>query len=207
VLKRLLGLRGRNQPASDRLPFLIVGLGNPGREYREHRHNIGFMVIDRISEDLGIRISRVQSNALIGKGSMGEHNVILAKPQTFMNNSGRAVSSLVRFYKTPLEQLLVIYDDLDLPFGTLRVRPSGGSAGQKGMSSILQHLKSEEFPRLRVGIGRPPGRMDGSSYVLQKFPESETELLALTLKKASEAVQSFIQDGLNKTMSTYNGEV
>lgn len=187
--------------------YLIVGLGNPGQEYRNNRHNVGFMVIDRLGQEWGLRLSKLQSKALIGMGRVLGYRVILAKPQTYMNLSGQAVSGLVRFYKLPLENLLVIHDDLDLPLGTIRVRPSGGSAGQKGLNSIIQQLGTKDFPRLRIGIGRPPGRMSPADYVLHDFSAEEQETLALVQERAVEAVQSFIHLGLEQTMNRFNGTV
>ncbi len=187
--------------------FLLVGLGNPGREYRETRHNAGFMVIDRLAEQTGIGLSRVQSKALIGQGKSGDARIILVKPQTYMNLSGQSVASLLRFYKLPLSQLLVIHDDIDLPFGTIRMRPGGGSGGQKGLASIIQQLGTQEFPRLRVGIGRPAGRMDAADYVLQTFSAAERELLPAVLKTAVEASLAFVKDGLSQAMNQFNGEL
>lgn len=187
--------------------YLIVGLGNPGQEYRNNRHNVGFMVIDRLGQEWGLRLSKLQSRALIGMGRVLGYRVILAKPQTYMNLSGQAVSGLVRFYKLPLENLLVIHDDLDLPLGTIRIRPSGGSAGQKGLNSIIHQLGTKDFPRLRIGIGRPPGRMSSADYVLHDFSAEEQETLALVLERAVEAVQSFIHLGLEQTMNRFNGTV
>lgn len=189
----------------DNKSFLIVGLGNPGREYRETRHNVGFMVVDRLCADLGIRLSRLQSKALVGSGMWRGQKMILAKPQTFMNLSGQAVSSLLRFYKIPLEQLLLIHDDMDLDVGTLRMRPGGGSAGQKGLASTIQQLGTENFPRLRIGIGHPPGQMDVADYVLESFINSEKELFPPLLDRAAEAVKDFVVYGLDHAMNTFNG--
>jgi PTH1 family peptidyl-tRNA hydrolase len=186
-------------------PFLIAGLGNPGRQFERNRHNVGFMLLNRLSGRLGESFGHVQSKALIGKTTYLGERVILIKPQTYMNNSGSAVSSLLHFYKVPLENLLVAYDDVDLPLGTLRLRPTGGSAGQKGMQSIIERLGTEEFPRLRIGTGRPPGRMEAADYVLQDFPTDESDLLADTLDRAVEAVLTFIQYGLERAMNSYNG--
>ena len=187
------------------MTFLVVGLGNPGREYSETRHNVGFMTIDCISRDLGIRITRMQSRALVGTGILGGNKVILAKPQTFMNLSGQAVGGLFKFYKVSLEELIVIHDDIDLPLGTLRLRPTGGSAGQKGLASTMDYLGTEGFPRLRIGIGRPPGRMMASDYVLQKYPSAEREILTEVLERATKAVQIFIQNGIEAAMTQFNG--
>lgn len=184
--------------------FLIVGLGNPGREYRDTRHNIGFLVLDRLAARLDCRFSRLQSKALVVKVTFQEHHLVLAKPQTFMNLSGQAISGLVNFYKVPLSQLVVVYDDVDLSFGTLRIRPAGGSGGHNGMNSIIEKLKTSEFPRLRMGIGRPPGRMDAADYVLQSFSKNESEELKIFLDRSAEAVLTIISEGLQASMNKFN---
>ena len=186
---------------------LIVGLGNPGLAYRHNRHNVGFMVADALADKLEIPLKRVKFKAQIGNGKLEDIPIIIAKPLTFMNKSGEAVAPLVRYFKVPLERLLVIHDDMDLPLGTLRMRPSGGSAGHNGMLSIFDKLGTNAIPRLRVGIGRPPGRMDPADYVLQDFPKSEEELLSMVIAQACEAALAFITTGLEKAMNTYNGEV
>jgi PTH1 family peptidyl-tRNA hydrolase len=186
-------------------PYLIVGLGNPGAEYRYNRHNIGFMLVDRVAEQLGVKFTRLESKALLTKGEHQGRRVILAKPQTYMNLSDQSVGGLIRFYKVPLTNLLVAYDDVDLPFGALRIRPDGGSAGQKGMASIIDRLGTQEFPRLRLGIGRPPGRMEAADYVLQDFSSGEKELLKMTLDRAAEAALVFVVEGLDAAMNQFNG--
>ena len=185
--------------------FLIVGLGNPGREYRENRHNIGFMLIDRLAVELNVRFTRLQSKALVATANYNECKIILAKPQTFMNLSGQSVQGLIHFYKLPLTNLLVAHDDLDLPPGTIRIRPDGGSAGQKGMESIIERLGTDEFPRLRLGIGRPPGRMEAPDYVLQDFPAGEMTVISETLNLAVEAALTFVNEGLDAAMNRFNG--
>jgi PTH1 family peptidyl-tRNA hydrolase len=185
--------------------YLISGLGNPGRKYRHNRHNVGFMLLDQLAERLEVRFSRLESNALVTKGDYQRARAILAKPQTYMNLSGNAVSALQRFYKVPLENLMVVYDDVDLPLGTIRMRPFGGAAGQKGMKSIIERLGTQNFPRLRIGVGRPPGRMSAADYVLQNFSNDEAELLDLTLQRATNAVLIFITEGLDAAMNQYNG--
>lgn len=184
--------------------FLIVGLGNPGREYKNNRHNVGFMLLDRLAARLAETFKRYELNALVAKVSFQGRRLILAKPQTYMNNSGLAVRSLVRYYKVPLENLMVVYDDVDLPFGQLRLRPGGGSAGHKGMNSIQEQLGTEEFPRLRFGIGRPPGRMEAADYVLQDFSRDESELLSQILDRGVDAILLFLSEGLEKAMNVYN---
>ena len=191
----------------DKENTLIVGLGNPGLAYRHNRHNVGFMVADALADKLEIPLKRVKFKAQIGNGKLEDIPIIIAKPLTFMNKSGEAVAPLVRYFKVPLERLLVIHDDMDLPLGTLRMRPSGGSAGHNGMLSIFDKLGTNAIPRLRVGIGRPPGRMDPADYVLQDFPKGDEELLKMVIAQACEAALAFITTGLEKAMNTYNGEV
>ncbi len=195
------------QPYKRQGPFLIAGLGNPGRKFEHNRHNVGFMLLNRLSLKLGQAFGQVESKSLVAKASFLGERVILIKPQTYMNNSGSAVNSLVHFYKVPLSNLLVAYDDVDLPLGTLRLRPSGGSAGQKGMQSIIERLGTDEFPRLRIGTGRPPGRMEAADYVLQDFPTDESDLLVETLDRGVEAVLTYLKDGLERAMNLYNGEL
>lgn len=185
-------------------PYLIVGLGNPDRQYRGNRHNVGFMVLDQLATRLETSFSRVKMNALMTAVRYGSERLILIKPQTYMNLSGQAVDSFMRFYKLPREHLLVVYDDVDLPFERLRLKPDGGDAGQKGVRSIIQQLGTQEFPRLRVGIGRPPGRTAVSSYVLQDFSGPDKELLPFILDQAASAVLHFIDHGLDSAMTHYN---
>ena len=186
-------------------PFLIVGLGNPGREYQGNRHNVGFMTVDQVCKRLGVSFTRMEMKALIAKGEHLGRRVILAKPQTYMNLSGQAAGALAKYYKVPLTQLLVAYDDVDLPLGTLRLRPGGGSAGQKGMTSIIERLGTQDFPRLRIGIDRPPGRMPTPDYVLQDFSQGELKILAPTLERAADAALLFVEEGLEAAMNKYNG--
>jgi PTH1 family peptidyl-tRNA hydrolase len=185
--------------------FLLAGLGNPGREYRENRHNVGFMLIDRLCKELLVMPGKVQSKAILASSQYAGHRVLLAKPQTYMNLSGQSVSGLVRFYRIKHDHLLVAHDDLDLPLGSIRLRSSGGSAGQNGMSSIIQQLGTQNFPRLRIGIGRPPGRMDPAAYVLQDFNAQDKEILSTVLDRAVKAALIFVESGLETAMNTFNG--
>jgi PTH1 family peptidyl-tRNA hydrolase len=188
-------------------PFLIVGLGNPGREYKDTRHNIGFMLVDRLAVRLGARGMKVQAKAIITDARHDERKVILAKPQTYMNLSGQSIQGLVRFYKVPLEHVLVAHDDLDLPFCTIRMRPGGGAGGQKGVKSTIDQLGTNEFARLRLGIDRPPGRMDAAAYVLQQFTPKELLQVSETLDRAAEAALTWVTEGLNTAMNRFNGGV
>jgi PTH1 family peptidyl-tRNA hydrolase len=188
-------------------PYLIAGLGNPGREFERNRHNVGFMLLNRLCTKLGEKFGKVKSRALVCKATFEGERVILVKPQTYMNNSGTSVSSLVRFYKVPLQNLLVVYDEVDLPQGSIRLRPGGGSAGQKGMQSIIEKLGTEDFPRLRIGMGRPPGKNEAADYVLQNIPDHEKDTIDETLERAADAVLMFIREGIDQAMNHYNGSL
>ena len=187
--------------------FLLLGLGNPGREYKDNRHNFGFMLIDRIAVRLNARGMKVQSKAIVMDARHDEKKLILAKPQTYMNLSGQSVQGLAHFYKVPYENLMILSDDLDIPFGTIRIRASGGPGGQRGLGSILEKLGTKDIPRLRLGIGRPPGRMDPAAYVLQDFSRDELKELSSILDRGADAVFAFVDHGLNKAMNDFNGEV
>ena len=187
--------------------FLIVGLGNPGREYKDNRHNFGFMLVDRLTVRLNARMSRVQAKALVGSVNYENNKIILAKPQTYMNLSGQSIQGLAHFYKLPLENMIVAHDDLDLPFGTIRIRPGGGPGGQKGIASTIERLGSKDFRRLRMGIGRPPGRMDPPAYVLQNFPKADLPILSEILDHAADAALTFVTEGLNAAMNKFNGDI
>lgn len=189
---------------SDSAPFIIVGLGNPGKEYRNNRHNVGFMILDNLAETLDTSFSRVKFNAMVTDTLYRGEKVILVKPQTYMNLSGQSVGSLVKFYKVPLENLMVVYDDIDIPFSNIRIRPKGGPGGQKGVASIINRLGTEEFPRIRVGVGRPPGRQRASSYVLEDFDDEENIMLKDVIDRSRSAVLAFIEHDLNYAMNQYN---
>ncbi len=184
--------------------YLVVGLGNPGREYAQTRHNAGFMLADALAARLGVRFRRLQFKALTTDARYGEAKIILAKPQTYMNLSGQAVAPLLRFYKIPPERLLVAYDDLDLPLGAVRLRPKGGHGGHKGMRSIIERLGTQEFPRLRLGIGRPPGRMDAAAYVLQPFSPAEKDLMSLAIARGVEGIFRWWEEDLSAAMNLVN---
>jgi len=185
--------------------FLIVGLGNPGREYERTRHNIGFQIADRLAAKHALSFSKKQAKALLAEGTIVQRRVLLAKPQTYMNLSGEAVRPLIAFYNLPLTNVLIILDDLDIPLGTLRLRPNGGAGGQKGLKSILEQLGTQQVARLRFGIGRPPGRMDAAAYVLQPFAAEEQLLVTETADRAVRAVETWLEFGIETAMARYNG--
>lgn len=188
---------------------MIVGLGNPGPEYARNRHNVGFQVVELFAERHGLTFDKAQKRARVALGQINLANgwsgrVLLVKPLTFMNASGEAVGPLARFYKVASADILVIFDDLDLPIGRLRLRPDGGSSGQKGVKSIIQSLGSEAFPRLRVGIGRPPGQMDPAEYVLQNFSAAQEEEMAFVRSKAADAIETWLAQGIIAAMNQFN---
>ena len=187
-------------------PYLLIGLGNPGREYANTRHNFGFMAIDRLAVRLNARGMKVQSKAIVMDSKYEDHKLILAKPQTYMNLSGQSVQGLAHFYKIPNENLMILSDDLDLPFGTIRIRASGGPGGQRGLSSILEKLGTKDIPRMRLGIGRPPGRMDPADYVLQNFSRDDLKSLSELLDRAADAALEFVTNGLTASMNKFNGD-
>ncbi len=188
--------------------YLIVGLGNPGRKYTDNRHNVGFRCLDHLAAAHRISFDRRERGALVGQGGIEACRAFLIKPQGFMNESGRAVASMATYYRIPLQRLLVIYDDLDLPLGTIRLRPEGGSGGHRGVRSIIERLGGQRaFTRLRVGIGRPPGQMDPAAYVLQDFSAAEEEILVDVLDRALRAVRCWLIDGIDAAMTNYNGSI
>lgn len=185
--------------------YLIAGFGNPGREYRNTRHNVGFKLIDSLVAEFNTKLTRVQFKAMIGSVDVDDVHIILAKPQTFMNLSGQAVAALIRFYKIPLDHVIVAHDDIDLPLGTIRIRPGGGSGGQKGLASTIEKLGTQDFPRMRIGIGRPSGFQDAAGYVLQEFSNSDEKVLPDVLQTGVQAIRTFVKDGLEAAMTRYNG--
>ena len=183
---------------------MIVGLGNPGSRYAKNRHNIGFQIIDALAEKHGLDFGKRQFKAQIAAGRVGCERVLLVKPQTYMNLSGEAVQPLAGYYKIAPEDVMVVYDDLDLPAGVIRLRPFGGAGGHNGMKSIIGRLGSNRFPRLRVGIGRPEGRMDAAAYVLQNFGDDEAAHMAEAREQAIRALETWLESGINDAMNTFN---
>ncbi|MHB1005797.1 MAG: aminoacyl-tRNA hydrolase [Chloroflexota bacterium] len=181
---------------------LIVGLGNPGRRYADSRHNVGFRCVDELARRLSINLTRQSYSAYVGGGFLGSEKVLLAKPQTYMNASGESVWPLLRYYGLSPADLVVVFDDMDLPFGRLRVRERGSAGGHRGMLSIIGSLGTEEFPRVRVGIGRPPG--EAKDYVLGRFSPAEAKELAEVVERAADAVETLVREGIAATMNTYN---
>jgi PTH1 family peptidyl-tRNA hydrolase len=184
--------------------ILFLGLGNPEKRYQKSRHNLGFRVLDSLAKRLKVGLKEKRCKSLMGRGKIGREGIVLAQPLTFMNNSGIAAASLVRSLKIPLRNLVVVCDDIDLPTGRIRIRKKGGSGGHKGLESINQHLKSNEFPRLRLGIGRPSQGMDPKKYVLQDFTKEENLLVKKAIDKAGEALIFLVEEGITPAMNKYN---
>jgi PTH1 family peptidyl-tRNA hydrolase len=182
---------------------IVVGLGNPGQEYGATRHNIGFMAVDKLAERWGITSWRERYTAAVAE-YRGEETVLLVKPQTFMNLSGRAAVPLAAFYKVAYEDIIVIYDDLDLPTGKLRLRLKGGSGGHRGIESLIYESGKDDFCRVRIGIGRPPEGWETANYVLGRFSAEEVPVITQAIGQAADAVECILKEGFNKAMNKFN---
>ena len=188
--------------------FLIVGLGNPGTDYAKTRHNAGFLLVEKLAAQWKSDWANEKKFvARMAKAERSGKRVLLCAPQTFMNLSGESVGAVADFYQLPVSQLIVAVDDADLPFGEIRLRPSGSSGGHHGLESIEQHLGSREFARLRIGIGRQDSSRQIANYVLGKFDSSENELLEKVLSRAAGQIECWLNDGLPKAMSLFNGKI
>lgn len=183
--------------------YIIVGLGNPGKQYENTRHNMGFMVVDLLAEKYNIDVNKIKFKALVGEGRIAGQKVLLVKPQTYMNLSGEAVRQAMDFYKIEPEELIVIYDDIDIPTGTFRIRKKGSPGTHNGMRNIFQHIQTNDFPRIRVGIGS--GKKENLiGYVTGGISKSEKELLEDALTKSADAAACIIEKGIDKAMNEYN---
>ncbi len=208
-LTRFLGTRGSRSGTLAAPARMVVGLGNPGPDYAANRHNVGFQVADLFATGHGLRFDKFQKRGRVALGTLTlpggwTGRVLVVKPMTYMNASGEAVAALAAFYKIAPADILVVSDDLDLPVGKLRLRPGGGAGGQQGMKSLIQCLRTEEFPRLRVGIGRPPGQMDPADYVLQDFSAGQEVEMAFVRPQAAEAIEVWLAQGLEAAMNQFN---
>ena len=187
--------------------WLVVGLGNPGPTYAGNRHNVGFMVVDLLASRVGGRFSSHKSRADVVSGRLGGVRVILAKPRSYMNESGGPVAGLLSYFKVPPERLVVVHDELDIPFGTLRLKAGGGDNGHNGLRALTRSLGTPDYLRVRVGIGRPPGRMDPAAFVLKDYSAAERRELPLQIDRAADAAEAILEDGLDKAQTTYNAAV
>lgn len=185
--------------------YIIAGLGNPGLKYENTRHNVGFITIDMLADKYNISITEKAHKALIGKGVIEGQRVILVKPQTYMNLSGESIRSVMDFYKVDPSEFIVIYDDISLEPGALRVRKKGSAGGHNGIKNIIQHLGTQEFPRVRIGVGEKPPFMDLADYVLSRFPKEEQPLMAQAFQDGADAVTAMLTDGVDAAMNRFNG--
>ena len=196
-------MAAESPPGTER--WLIAGLGNPGPEYAGNRHNAGFMVADLLAERMGVRFKRDRSRAAVAAGRLAGFPVTLAKPQSFMNLSGRSLAALRTFYKIPAERIVVIHDELDLPFGTLRLKQGGGDNGHNGLRSVTAALGTRDYLRVRVGIGRPPGRMDPADFFLHYFSAAERKQAPEVLERAADATEVLLRRGLAAAQNEFHG--
>lgn len=183
---------------------MVIGLGNPGKEYERTRHNVGFFVVDHIARQNGTKLRTKRCNSLIGEWSSQGQQIVLAKPQAYMNRSGECVRALIRELHASAEDIVVVYDDLDLPFGRIRIRSKGSAGGHRGVASIIEGLPGSRFDRVRVGIGRPPADMDPADYVLEPFSAQEVAALDDVVSRAARAVICLLHEGSKKAMAQFN---
>ena len=196
-----MSLFRRDRGSGDR--WIVVGLGNPGPRYERTRHNIGVVVLESLREQVGGKLKAHKSGCLVVEGRLSGEQVVLARSTSFMNESGGPVGRLVRYYKSPLERVVVVYDEIDLPFGTVRVKIGGGSAGHNGVKSLCAHL-GKDFVRVRVGVSRPRGNIDAADYVLSEFSGSERKDLPDLVQSAAEAVEAVLEHGVERAMNEVN---
>lgn len=188
--------------------YIIVGLGNPTKEYDKTRHNIGFMLIDELADRFDIHVTTIQHKALVGKGIINGQKVLLAKPQTYMNLSGESVKELVDYYKVdPESELIIISDDIDLPPGYIRVRPKGSAGGHNGLKNIIALTGTQEFNRVRIGVGKKPPKMDLADYVLGHFKEEDKEPMKNGINDAIDAIEMILEDKIDEAMNKHNKKV
>jgi PTH1 family peptidyl-tRNA hydrolase len=185
--------------------YIIVGLGNPGREYENTKHNIGFITVDQLAARHGISVSRLKHRALTGDGRIGGKKVLLVKPQTYMNASGESVAAIAAYFDVDISEIIVIYDDVDIPMGSLRIRKSGSAGSHNGMRDIIYQLNADGFPRVRLGIGGDRGRIPLRDYVLGGFSRADVPLMEQTVLRAADAVEAMLSEGVDFAMNRYNG--
>ncbi|HEX3823816.1 MAG TPA: aminoacyl-tRNA hydrolase [Mycobacteriales bacterium] len=185
-------------------PWLVIGLGNPGPQYAGNRHNAGFMVLDVLADRVGVRFKSHKARGEVVETRLAGERAVLAKPRSYMNESGGPAASLRDFFKTPIERIIVVHDELDLEAGTLRLKQGGGDNGHNGLKSLRRSLGSGEFYRVRLGVGRPPGRQDPAAFVLRDYSAAERKELGVQLERAADAIETLISDGLAAAQNAFN---
>lgn len=184
--------------------YIIVGLGNPGLKYENTRHNVGFLTIDYLSEKFNIDVKKSKFKSLYGQGEISGQKVMLVKPQTFMNNSGEAIREIKNFYKVDSQNIIVVYDDIDIDFGKIRIRKKGSSGSHNGMKSIIYQIQDDNFPRIKISVGKNPEYMDLANFVLSGFSEKEAKVIRGEIKNASDAISLMLDQGIDKAMNEFN---
>lgn len=186
--------------------YYIVGLGNPGIQYENTRHNAGFIAIDYLARKYSIDVRKIKFKSLIGQGVISGHKVMLVKPQTYMNNSGEAIREIYKYFDFDHDKLIVIYDDIDIDFGSIRIRKKGSAGTHNGMKSIIYNLEFDDFPRIKVAVGKKPSYMDLANFVLSGFSKQEAKIIEEEVKLASDAIEMILEEGIEKTMSMFNSK-
>lgn len=186
--------------------YYIVGLGNPGIQYENTRHNTGFITIDYLARKYSIDVRKIKFKSLIGQGVISGHKVMLVKPQTYMNNSGEAIREIYKYFDFDHDKLIVIYDDIDIDFGSIRIRKKGSAGTHNGMKSIIYNLEFDDFPRIKVAVGKKPSYMDLANFVLSGFSKQEAKIIEEEVKLASDAIEMILEEGIEKTMSMFNSK-
>lgn len=184
--------------------YAVIGLGNPGREYEKTRHNIGFNTVDLLADRNGIDINKIKFKSVYGKGRIGNESVLLLKPQTYMNNSGISVLELYKYYKIPIENILVVVDDIDIDFGAVRIKRKGSAGTHNGLKSIIYHLQRNDFPRIKIGVGSPPPEWDLADFVLSRFQNKEEKTIKESIEVACESIETIIREDIDKAMNKFN---
>lgn len=184
--------------------YAVIGLGNPGREYENTRHNIGFNTVDLLADRNGIDINKIKFKSVYGKGRIGNESVLLLKPQTYMNNSGISVLELYKYYKIPIENILVVVDDIDIDFGAVRIKRKGSAGTHNGLKSIIYHLQRNDFPRIKIGVGSPPPEWDLADFVLSRFQNKEEKTIKESIEVACESIETIIKEDIDKAMNKFN---
>lgn len=184
--------------------YYIVGLGNPGLQYENTRHNVGFLTIDYLARKYNINVKKIKFKSLYGQGEISGHKVMLIKPQTYMNNSGEALRELYSYYKFDHDKLIVIYDDIDIEFGSIRIKKKGSAGTHNGMKSIIYNLQYDDFPRIKLAVGKKPDFMNLANFVLSGFRGDDVKVIEDEIEMAADAVESILADGIEKAMGTYN---